>query len=114
MPQRDLQHLPRGGHFEVQRHAQGSHQAGDIFIANVAPVLSKMCGDAVGTRLLREQRCLDWIGMVAAPCIADSSHMVDVDPETQREGCAHGAQFFLLPGLCAGIAASSGGISSTS
>ena len=50
-------------------------------------------------------RRTDWIGMVAAARVPDGRDMVDIDAETEPLGHAAAR----LPGLTAGIDASSGG-----
>ena len=55
-------------------------------------------------------RRADRIGMIAAARVPDGRDMVDIDAEA--EGAGHAAA--RLPGLIAGIAASSGGSASAS
>jgi len=82
----DAQHFLRRRHFQVQRHVERRHQHRDILVADMAAILAQMRGDAVGAGLHRQQRGLDRIGMFAAPRVADRRHMVDIDPQAQRNG----------------------------
>ena len=80
-------------------------------VGDVAPVLAQMGGDAVGAGGGGDLRGADRVGMVAAARVADGRDMVDVDAEAEP-GAHHAAA--RLPGLTAGIAASSGGSASAS
>ena len=84
MAQRDLEHLRRRRHLEVQRPRQLGLETGDVGIRDVAPVLAQMRRNAVGAGLDREMRGAQGIGMTAAASIADGCDVIDVDAEAQR------------------------------
>ncbi len=107
MAQGDRQHLVGRGHFEVERDGQLGGQAGDVVVGDVAPVLAEMRGNAVGAGLGGEQGGADRIGIAGAARVPDRRDVIDIDPKAQM--IAHAAR---LPGLIAGIAASSGGSAS--
>src|SRR3546814_2987355 len=76
-------------------------------VADVAPVLAQVRGDAVAANR-RDDLCrAHRVGMVAAARVADRRDMVDVDAEPQPraggEGGGHAAA--RLPGFTAGLAA---------
>ncbi len=71
----------------------------------MAAVLAQMRGDSVGAGLGGHDRGAHRIGMIAAARVPDGRDMVDIDAEAKT--LAHAAA--RLPGLIAGIAASSGG-----
>ncbi len=104
MAQRDREHLVGRRHFEVERDRQLLGQPRDIVVGDMAPILAQMRGDAVCARLGGEQRRAHRIGIARATRVAHRRDVIDVDAEAQR--AAHTAR---LPGLIAGIAASSGG-----
>ena len=74
------------------------------------PVLAQMGGDAIGPGAGGQQPGADRVGIAGAARVADGRDMVDVDAQAEatRQAAA------LLPGLTAGIAASSGGRSAAS
>ena len=73
-------------------------------------ILSKMRGYSIGASDRRNMCCTDGIGMITAARVPDGRDMVDIDAEAERP-CHAAAR---LPGLTAGIAASSGGTASAS
>ena len=83
MAKRDLQHLLGRRHFEVERDRQPVLEPGDIVVADVAPVLAQMGGDAVGARFGGGEGGPRRIGMIASTRVADGGDMIDVSPETQ-------------------------------
>ena len=108
MAQRDCQHLLGRRHFEIERQAGRGLDARQILVANMAPILAQVSGDSVAAAS-RDDLCgAHRIGMIAAARITDRRDVIDVDPKAQRT--AHGLA--RLPGLVAGIAASSAGTSS--
>ena len=122
--QGDVEHLRGRGHFEVQRPGNLALQPHHIVVMNVPAIFAQMGGDAVGPRLDREQRRAYRIGQRAAACVAHGRDMIDVDAKPKR---SHATYPFLLrrrpaaqtaptlarlPGLIAGVAASSGGSAS--
>ena len=110
MAQRDLEHFLGRRHFEVQRQRNLGHQPVDVVVGDVAAVLTKVRGDSVGSRVGGNVRGTDRVGMIAAARVPYGRDMVDVDAEAQALGQAAAR----LPGLTAGIAASSGGTASAS
>ena len=108
-----VEHLLGRRHFEVQRQVDLGHQPVDVAVGDVAPVLAQVRGDAVGAGLGGDVRGAHRIGMVAAARVPDGRDVVDVDAQRERgRAAAHAAA--RLPGLIAGIAASSGGTASAS
>ena len=84
MAQRDLQHLIRCRHFEIERPRQLVLEPGDVRIRDVTAVFAQMRGDAVGTALDCEMGCPQRIGMHAAAGIPQRRDVIDVDAEAQR------------------------------
>ena len=110
MREGDRKHLLGRGHFKVQRQIDLGHQAVDVAVGDVATVLAQMRGDPVRASFGGHDRCSHRVGMVAAARVPDGRDMVDIDAETEPVGHAAAR----LPGLTAGIAASSGGSESAS
>ncbi len=108
--ERDGEHLVGRGHFQVERDGEAVREAGDIVVADMAPVLAQVRGNAVGARLGRDQCRADRIGIADAARVPHGRDMVDIDAEAEMVG--HAAA--LLPGLIAGIAANSAGSASAS
>ena len=79
----DRRHLPRRGHFQVERLGNVRLEACDVVVADMAAVLAQMRGDAVGSRRDRDPRRLDGIGMLPAARVAHSCHVIDVDAEAK-------------------------------
>ena len=109
VPQGDFQHLLRRGHFQVERQARGAVDAGQVLVANVAAVFTQVNGDPVAPAGCHDLGRADWIGMGATARVADGRNVIDVHAKAQ--GVQHHG-FARLPGLIAGVAASSGGSSS--
>jgi hypothetical protein len=80
--QRDLEHLARDRHFEIERREIGCGESGDVFIADVAAILAKMRGDVVGAGLHGEFCGAQGVGVAPAPRVPQRRDMVDVDAET--------------------------------
>ena len=110
MPERDRKHLLGRRHFQVQWQIDLRHQPVDIFVGDVPPILAEVRRDSIGAGLSRQCRRTHGVGMVAAARVPNGRDVVDIDAETER--FAHAAA--RLPGLIAGIAASSGGSASAS
>ena len=108
--QGNAHHLVGRRHFEIQRLADLAAQARHVLVADMAAILAQVGGDAVRACRDRQQRRAHRIRHGAAARIAHRRHVVNVDPETQVRR-AHAA-IPRLPGLMAGMAASSGGSSS--
>ena len=105
---RDLEHLLGRRHFEVQRQVDLGDQPVDVLIGDVAPVLAQMGGDAVGAGFGGDDRRAHRVGVRAAARVPDGRDMVDIDAEAESVAQAAAR----LPGLTAGMAASSGGTAS--
>ena len=112
MAQRNRQHLVGRRHFEVERQVGRGLDAGEVVIADVAAVFAQMRGDAVSADRRDNLGRADRIRMIAAARVADRRDMVDVDAQAQPPRGGR-AQFARLPGFIAGVAASSGGSSSS-
>ena len=60
----------------------------NIFPGDMSFIRTGMDGDALGTKALTVDGCFDYVGNVAAPCIAERGDLVDVDTES-----GHGIDF---------------------
>ena len=89
-------------------HVDTGHQPVDVAVGDMPAVLAQVGGDAVGAGAGSHDRGADRIGKVAPPRVADGRHVIDIDSEAQPAGHAAAR----LPGLTAGIEASSGGSAS--
>ncbi len=78
----------------------------------MAAVFAKVGGNAVGAGGGGDQPRPHRVGIACATRVADSRDMVDVDAQPEHRGVQLAGQAALLPGLIAGMAASSGGRSS--
>src|SRR6476620_6753667 len=107
---RDRQHLVGRGHLEVQRQRDLGHQSVDVAVGDVTPVLAQVCSDAVGTRVGGNMCGADRVRMVAAARVPDGRDVIDVDAEAETSAQAAAR----LPGLIAGMEASSAGSASAS
>src|SRR5690242_21439407 len=110
MPKRDLQHLLGCGNFEVQWQVDLGHEPVDIAVGDVSAILAEVSGNTVRTCLSCNMRRSNRIRMIAAARIPDRRDMVDIDAEAEPLGHAAAR----LPGLTAGMAASSAGTDSAS
>ena len=79
--QRDGEHLLGRRHFEVERQVGRLLDALQVVVADMAPVLAQMRGDAVAADARDDLRRAHRIGMVAAARIADRRDVIDVDAE---------------------------------
>ncbi len=87
----------------------------DVAVGDVAAVFAEVGGDAVGAGLGGEDRGADRIGKVAAARVPYGRDVIDIHAEPEYFGAqALGQAAARLPGLTAGIAASSGGTASAS
>ena len=81
--QRDTEHLLGGRHLEIQRLVDLRFQARNIIVTNVAAIFPQVRGNAVAAcgncKLCRAHR----VGMTPAAGIADGSHMIDIDAQTE-------------------------------
>ena len=113
--QRDRQHLVGCGHFQIERDRERVHQHRKVVIADMATVLAEMGGDAVRSGFGCHQRRAHRLRMIAAAGVTDRGDMIDIDAKAKRMLACRGHAAGIsarLPGLIAGIAASSGGRSS--
>ena len=86
--ERDRQHLVGRRHLQIERDRQFGGEPRDVAVGDMAPVLSQVRGDAVGTRLRSEQRRAHRIGIAGAARVADGRDVIDVDAQAQRHGHA--------------------------
>ena len=82
----------------------------DVVVLNVTTVFAEVRGNAIGAGLCGEDGGSHRVGMSAAARVPDGRDMIDIDAETEAAGHAAAR----LPGLTAGMAASSGGTASAS
>ena len=109
MAECDVEHLLGGGHLKVQRKVHLGHQPVDVLVGDMAAVLARWAVISVRAGLCCHDRSAHRIGVIAAARVPYGRDMVDIDAEAKTR--AHAAA--RLPGLMGGIAASSGGTSST-
>ena len=113
--ERDAEHFLGRCHLEVQRQTDFRHQPVDIGIGDVAPVFAQVSGDPIRAGFGGHDRRPHRIGKIAATRVPDGRDMVDIDAQPERLGAGGIDQAAArLPGLIAGIAASSGGSESAS
>ena len=79
-------HLVGGGHFEVERLRQFARQPRHVGVADMAPVLAQVSGDAVGAGGDGEKRGADRVGQGTAAGIPHRRDMVDVHTQAQPLG----------------------------
>ena len=103
----DFQHLLGRGHLQIQRQIGRILNTADVRIADMAAVFAQMCGDAIAADTRYDFRRAHRIGMLAAARVTHGRDMIDIDAKAQT-----GGQDLRLPGLIAGMAASSAGTSS--
>ena len=77
----EADHLGGRRHLEIERHEELPLEAPHIRIADVAPVLAEMGGDAVGPRQDSHVGGPDRVRMDAAAGIPDGCDVIDVDAE---------------------------------
>jgi hypothetical protein len=78
-PHRDVGHLRRCRHFEIERLVDLGLEPRDVVVADVAAILAQMRGDAVGAGMDGELRRAHRIGMPPAAGVADGGDVIDVD-----------------------------------
>jgi hypothetical protein len=86
----DSLHLGRRGHFEIERFWDFGLQPRHVGIANVAPILAQMRGDAVDTGIDRRKRNAHRIGPRAASRVAQGGDVIDIESKTDRGRMGHG------------------------
>ena len=111
MGQRDRQHFLGRRHFEIERQVGRFLNAFEIVVADMPAILAQMGGDPVAADAGHDLSRAHRIGMIAAARIADGRDVIDVHAEAQ--GWSRASSQARLPGLVTGMAASSGGTSSS-
>ncbi len=81
MTRRELQHGFRDGHLEIHACLGGAQQQLHVARLDVPSVLAQMHGDAVGPRLLGDQRGRDRIRITGAARLTHGRNVIDVDAE---------------------------------
>ena len=81
--ERDLDHLLRRRHFQVERKFDVGLESANVVVGYVAAVFPQMRRDAVGSRGGGYARGADRVGMAAAARVANGRHMIDVDAQSQ-------------------------------
>ena len=66
-------------HLEVERGGDGGREPLHVGILDVAPILTKVCRDAIGTRALANECRCHRIWFVSASCLTNRVHVIDVD-----------------------------------
>ena len=79
--ERNRHHIVGRRHLEIQRLRNLPSQPRHVLVANMAPVLAQMGGNAIGTRFDGEERGAHRIGKGAAPRVAQGRDMIDIDAE---------------------------------
>ena len=74
-----LDHRVRHGHLEIDARLHGAQQQLDVARLDVAPVLAQVHRDAVGARLLGNQRRRDGIGIARVARLTQCRDVIDVD-----------------------------------
>src|SRR5579875_316817 len=77
----DRHHVVSRRHLEVERLKNLPLQPRHVFVANVAPVLTEMGGDAIGASFNGKMCRMDGIREGAAPRIAQGRDMINIDTE---------------------------------
>ncbi len=85
-PLRQRDHFFGRAHLEIERPGQFGSKALHVGIADMAPVLAQMGGDAVGAGGDGEMGGPDRIGQGAAARVSHRGDMVDIDAKTQPIG----------------------------
>ena len=87
--ERNSKHLVGRRHFEIERFVDLRLQARDVVVADMAPVLAQVRGDAVGPGLDRQMRGAQRIGMPPAAGVTDGSDVIDIHAKAQmgRRAC---------------------------
>jgi hypothetical protein len=76
-----FQHLFCRRHFKIYWQAYHRHDPGEIFVANMSPILTQMDRDAIPTSRLHNFYRAHGIWMIPAARITDRRNMVDIDAE---------------------------------
>ena len=88
---RDFDHLRGRRHFKIKRPIERLLQPRDVLVADVTAIFAQMRGDAVGARGDRNFGGMKRIGMTAAACVTKRRDVVDVDAQSEKWRCTHGA-----------------------
>src|SRR5688572_23149210 len=81
---REIEHRLGDGHLEIDARLCGAQEHLDVARLNVAPILAEMHGDAIGARLLGEQRSRHGIRVGRAARLSHRRDVIDVDAEMYR------------------------------
>ena len=87
-PGGDPDHLVGHRHLEIHPGLEQLAHQRHIAVLDVAPILAQMQRDAVGARLLRQQRGVDGIGIIDAPRLAERRDVIDVDAQGDARDAA--------------------------
>ncbi len=99
MGEGDGEHFLGRRHFEVERQAGRLLDALQVAVADVAPVLAQMRGDAVAAARRDDFGGAHRVRVVAAARVPDRGDVVDVDAEAEF---VLAAQALRLPGFSTG------------
>ena len=78
---RDVDHLARGRHLEVELDVDELAQPPHVLVLDVPAVLAQVDGDAVGAAQVRLDGRPHGVGLVRAARLPQRGHVVDVDAE---------------------------------
>src|SRR5690606_20635373 len=106
--QGDLDHFFSRRHLEVERQIGRLLDPLQVLVTDVPAVLAQVGGNPVAADARDDLRSAHGVGVIAAASVPDRGDVIDVDAEAQPAG-----HYLRLPGLTAGLAASSGGTSSS-
>ena len=76
---REVDHRVRYRHLEIDARLHRAQQHFDVARLNVPPVFAQVHGDAVGARLLGDERGRDGIGVARAAGLPHCRNVIDVD-----------------------------------
>ena len=89
-PAHQIQHVGCQGQLRVQNGLHGSRQPLQVGVADVAPVLSEVGGDSVGSRCLGQPGRLDRIRLVGTAGLPNRRDMINVYVKSNRHCIAPG------------------------
>jgi hypothetical protein len=73
------EHLVGARHLEIQDGADGASELPDVFVLNVAAILTQVRRDAIGARVLADTGCGNGIRLGTATRLSHGGHMINVD-----------------------------------
>jgi hypothetical protein len=82
----DAEHFVGAGQFEIERDAEGAHEAVDVGILDVPAVFAEVRGDAVGAGAYAEFGGGDRIRLVGPARLTERRDVIDVDIEAHDRG----------------------------